>query len=100
MKAVHRIAIGATIATVGTAVMVLAACGKGGIGDTNSNHADLRGVIFHRPDKIEGYNNVDGQPNLVRLCIGGVAFATSSREYSSVLRVPEWDSSYCNAIPK
>jgi len=26
------------------------------------------------------------------LCIDGVAFVTTSRDYSAVLRVPEWDA--------
>lgn len=100
MKPVRCIVAAAVITTVAVAAVVLAACGKGGVGDHNSNRSDLRGVLFHRPDKVEGYNNVDGQPNLVRLCIDGVAFATSSREYNSVLRVPEWDGPYCAGTPK
>lgn len=60
--------------------------------DTTSNNADLKGVEYRKPDKIEGYQNVDGQPNVTRLCIDGVAFLTNSREQDSVLRVPEWDA--------
>lgn len=89
--------LAATAVIIGAA---LAGCGQGGVGNTRSNHSDLRGVTFHRPDRIEGYTNVDGQPNIVRLCIGGVAFATSSREYSAILRVAEWDTSYCGATIK
>jgi hypothetical protein len=73
----------------------IVACG----GQDKSNNGDLKGVLFHRPDKIEGYTNVDGQPNLVRLCIDGVAFMTTSRDYSSTIRVPEWDH-WCGGATK
>lgn len=46
-------------------------------------------------DYIEVYRNADNFPNVARLCIDGIAFATTaSREGTSspaLLRVPEWD---------
>jgi hypothetical protein len=55
--------------------------------------ADKKGVIFHDPQKIEGYKNVDQHPNIVRLCIDGVAFYTTTRTNGEFMgRVPEWDT--------
>lgn len=56
-----------------------------------TNQVDLTGVPAKRPDKIEVYSNIDSHPNIARVCIGGVGFATISRDYNSILRVPEWD---------
>lgn len=49
------------------------------------------------PDKIELYLNIDQYPNVVRLCIGGVAFATTTRDFTALVRVPEWDRTWCAA---
>lgn len=62
----------------------LAGCG--------SNRRDLEGIPLTEPSKVEIYANLDTQPNIVRLCIDGVALMTTSREYTSVIRVPEWDA--------
>lgn len=72
-------------AVVGGALTFLAGC-------QGENTRDLGGVHYRAPDKIEGFLNVDGQPNVTRMCIDGVAFLTSSRDYNSVMRIPEWDS--------
>jgi len=74
------------------AVAVIAAVAVAGCG---AESRDLEGVPFKKPDKIETYINIDTHPNITRLCIAGVAFATTSREYTSVFRVPEWDA-WCN----
>lgn len=74
----------ATAAVAVVAVGLLAGCGD--------QRKDLEGVPSKDPDKIEVYMNVDTHPNIVRVCIGGVAFATISRDYNSILRVPEWDT--------
>lgn len=66
--------------------------GLGVAGGCRDNFKDLESVKYRDPDKVEGYNNVDRNPNLTRLCIDGVAFMTTTRDYDSVLRVPEWDS--------
>lgn len=64
------------------------------IGCGNSRR-DLNGVPNKEPDKSEMYANVDGYPNIVRICIGGVAFATNTRQNDSMIRVPEWDKTFC-----
>jgi len=67
---------------------VLSACNWG----TPANQRDLEHVQPRDPQKAESYTNVDQHPNIVRLCIGGVAFVTTSRQYDSILRVPEFDA--------
>jgi hypothetical protein len=84
----------AAAATGAALVVALAGCGADA-----SNNGDLKGVDFRKPDKIEGYLNVDGQPNLTRLCIDGQAFLTSSRDYDAVIRVPEWNA-WCGGVAK
>jgi hypothetical protein len=77
------------------AMLALAACSSD---DANSH--DIKGVPWKNPDKIEVYANVDGHPNITRLCIGGVAFATTSRDAGqNLMRVPEWDVSFCGGEP-
>jgi hypothetical protein len=73
------IAAAVTLAVAGSA----AGCG--------ANTRDLEGVPIRSPQKVEIYANLDGHPNIARQCIDGVAFMTTTRDYSSVLRVPEWD---------
>lgn len=78
---------------VATVLLLLTGCG--------SSRRDLNGVPNRDPDKAEMYANVDGYPNIVRICIDGVAFATTTREaQGSMLRVPEWDASFCGSVKK
>lgn len=58
---------------------------------TRGQARDLEGVDPKDPDKVELYTNVDQHPNVVRLCIDGVAFATTTRQFDSIQRVVEWD---------
>lgn len=48
------------------------------------------------PDALTVFQNIDGHPTLTRVCIDGVAFLTTSRDFSAVTRLPEWD----DACPK
>jgi len=80
---------------LGCATSLLAGCAC-----DSASSADLTGVPPRKPDKIEAYENIDGHPNVVRLCVGGLAFATTSRENGqNFLRVPEWDESFCGSPP-
>jgi hypothetical protein len=64
--------------------LALAACSSD---DANSH--DIKGVAWKNPDKIEVYANIDG-----------VAFATTSRDAGqNLMRVPEWDVSFCGGEP-
>lgn len=58
----------------------------------SSTLQDLEGIDAEAPDKIEFYQSVDKYPNVGRLCIDGVAFLTTTREYGDAInRIPEWD---------
>ncbi len=74
------------VVAAGFAVVSLSAC-------SGANSRDLKGTTFVDPQKIETTINIDKNPNLTRICIDGVAFLTTSREYGDgVTRVPEWDA--------
>ncbi len=70
------------------AVFALALLGGACAGN---NFRDVEGVASQDPDSIAVYNNVDRHPNIVKVCIQGVAFATTTRDYAALTRVPEWD---------
>lgn len=87
-------------AGVGAAValsVLLAGCGTdSGLGSSFSGGGgfkDLRGITPEDPAKAWLVNNVDGYPNLVGLCVRGVAFVSTTRDQSAaaLMRVPEWD---------
>lgn len=85
-----------TLAVVAAVALALAGCGS-----DNANQHDVTGVSWKNPDKIEVYANIDEHPNLVRLCIDHVAFATTSRLNGvNLMRVPEWDVTFCGAAAK
>lgn len=46
------------------------------------------------PDQVDIFLNLDGHPNLARLCIEGLGFLTSTSEFKAWERMPEWDD-YC-----
>lgn len=71
------------------ALPLLAACG-------HDNYKDVKGVPNRHPDYIVNYENMDGHPNIGMLCIHGVGFATTTRDYNALTRVPEWDG-FCTA---
>jgi len=57
---------------------------------------DVENVPFEEPDEITIYGNVDQHPNITRVCIDDIAFATTTRDYNAVMRVPEWDEHCAN----
>lgn len=74
------------LAGAGAIIGVVGGCDAG-----SNNWSDVKGVRYHQPDAIEGFDNVDGQPNVGVVCIHGVGFATTTRNYNALVRVPEWD---------
>jgi hypothetical protein len=52
---------------------------------------DLGGIPQTKPDYTLTYLNVANFPNVTMLCIRGVGFATITRDYNSLTRIPEWD---------
>lgn len=75
---------------------LLAAAVAGTTGCQGANTRDLEGIKIKDPKKAEIYANLDQHPNIVRLCIDGLAFLTTSRKEDVILRVPEWDG-WCKA---
>lgn len=75
---------------------LLAAIAAAAAGCQGADTRDLENVKGKDPKKVELYVNVDKHPNVVRLCIDGVAFVTTSREMDGILRVPEFDA-WCKA---
>jgi len=75
-----------TTALAAAALVLLTSAGCG------ANHRDLENVPLREPQKAEIYAGIDGHPNIARQCIDGVAFATTTRDYNSIMRVPEWDA--------
>ncbi len=82
-----KVGVGACAAS-SVALVVLSACSQ-------QQLRDVEDVPVHDPDKVELIGNVDDYPNIVRLCIDGVAFGTTTRNYDPVFRVPEWDDTFC-----
>lgn len=92
MARVRRTRIGIVVAGAGIAV-ALTGCGA-------DNFRDVKNVPSQDADSYTLWNNVDGNPNLVRVCADGVAFLTTTRpDFSAVTRIPEWDS-YCQGRRK
>jgi hypothetical protein len=76
------------LVAVGALAASLVACSPG------NNFRDLEGIKSQKPDLVEVYSNVDRHPNIAKVCIDGVAFATTTREgNSAIMRVESWDRS-------
>ena len=71
----------------------LVAVGLGfGACSPGNNFRDVEGVASKDPDLLEAYNNLDGHPNIAKVCIDGVAFATTTRDaHAAIQRVEAWD---------
>lgn len=80
----------AVLAGLTTAALIggVAACG------TNDKR-DLEGISSYDPEYAETYNNTDGRPNVVLMCIRGVGFASTTRDFTSLMRVESWDK-FCS----
>ncbi len=70
---------------------ILAVLGFAAAGCSNQLN-DLGGISQVKPDYILTYLNVSDFPNVTLLCIRGVGFATTTRNYASLTRIPEWDA--------
>ena len=81
--------------TKNSKLLVMATAGALVLGSCSSrnNFRDVEGVASKDPDLIESYNNLDGHPNIAKVCIDGVAFATTTRDaQAAIQRVEAWDS--------
>lgn len=53
---------------------------------------DQGGIQQASADYALTYLNADGFPNITMLCIRGVGFATTTRDYTSLMRITQWDA--------
>ena len=75
------------------AAVAVAALGTAAGCTPGNNFRDVEGVPSKNPDLIEAYNNLDGHPNIAKVCIDGVAFATTTRDaQAAIQRVEDWDA--------
>lgn len=82
----------ATLFAVLAASVLLASC------DNQQQIRDLEDVPQTEPDKVRLVTNVDTYPNVVALCIEGAGFASTTRDYTSLIRVEVWDRTWCNSV--
>jgi hypothetical protein len=76
------------VALVAGAVL-LAGCGTG------QQWRDLEGQPQTEPDKVRLITNINGYPNVVALCIEGVGFVTTTRDYTSLQESPGLTAGWC-----
>lgn len=81
----------AAAAVTAVAGVALAGCGL------NDSMRDYEEAQIKDPDSVTLWNNVDLHPNVARLCTDGVAWATTTRDYTAIIRVPEWDA-FCKTV--
>jgi len=60
---------------------------------------DQGGVAQANADYIVTYLNVDGSPNVTFMCIEGVGFASTTRDFTSLIPVPGWNDFCKTQIP-
>jgi hypothetical protein len=53
---------------------------------------DQSGIPQYSMDYAATYLNADNFANITLVCIRGVGFATTTRDYAAALRVPQWDA--------
>lgn len=61
---------------------------------------DLRNSPTQYPNYSMTYINVSGFPNVTELCINGLGFYTTTRDYNAIARVPQWDAFCATQIGK
>jgi hypothetical protein len=82
----RRVALGVAVA----AALVLTGCSAqlGDRGGQEGAPPDKIGDV----DYVEVFRNADQFPNIARVCVEGIAFATTSSGGPGLARVPEWDA--------
>ena len=77
---------------IGTAAAaVVIAASSIAAGGCSNQFSDQGGIAQANPDYILTYLNVDGFPNPTVMCVMGVGFVTTSRDYTSLQEVPQWN---------
>lgn len=88
-----RLGLIAAAATAGVgAALGLSACADD---EEEGKGTDVEDVQQRDMERVEQFSNVDGYSHLVRACIDGVAFAFTGSDPMPVLRVPDWDETFC-----
>lgn len=88
------------LVVVAVLLLPLSACIRG------ADRLDLEGVPGKTPDKIEVVLNIDGHPNVVRFCLGGLAYYTvrgdseAPRATERLHRVADWDGPFCGGVAR
>jgi hypothetical protein len=92
----RRILVGTllALALLVPSMLLLNGCGS------SQQLRDLEKVPARDPDLVELYNNVNDHPNLVMVCIHGVAFVTTTRDYKPFEREPDLDRNCPSAVTK
>jgi len=85
MKVTRKRGMAAGLIATAAIAATVTACGP-----TQLN--DLRNAPTQYPDYASIVLNVDNYPNVTVLCIRGAGFATTTRDYTAIMRVPEWDA--------
>jgi hypothetical protein len=75
---------------IAAAAVAVGAVTAAGVAGCSNQFQDQNGIAQANPDYILTYLNVDGFPNPTIMCIRGVGFVTTSRDYQSLQEVPEW----------
>lgn len=81
---ISRIITMAAAAASAAALIVVAGC--------SNQLNDQGGIKQASPDYSLTYLNADSYPNVTMLCIDGVGFATTTRDYTALVKVPEWNT--------
>ena len=62
-----------------------------------SQQFDNEDAVVKDPDELVIWTNVDEHPNIVYLCIEGLAWWTTTRDYLNIGRLPERDA-HCEEV--
>jgi hypothetical protein len=81
------------------AVLAVAVLGLGMTGCGVNDKRDMEDVSSYDPEYAEVYNNTDGRPNIGLVCVRGAGFATTTRDFTSLMRVEKWDA-FCAQFPQ
>ena|SRR5579862_6044866 len=78
------------LAALGAGVIATAGIVAGCAGSPQLD--DLRNTSVLYPNYAVTYMNVDNFPNVTEICINGIGFATTTRDYNAIMRIPQWDA--------
>lgn len=77
------------VAGTALVILLLTGCSKQ-LGDRGGDEGAAPDRIAD-VDYVEVFRNADNFPNVARICVEGLAFASTSSSDPGLLRIPEWD---------